>query len=465
MLFNSTAFLFLFLPLTLAIALRLRGQALLGWITLASFVFYSFAGHAWFLVPMLVTTLVDFLVAPYIAAATSPRRKRALLVFSLAGNLGLLFFFKYSGLLLHTLTGAYSLLTGGDAPGWARVFDVVLPAGISFYTFQTMSYVIDVYRGEARPERNFWKFAGFVSFFPHLVAGPLTRHNQLLPALTSIAGTGIRPRWEEGVFLFSVGLAKKVLIADRIGNLIDPVLSRPTLGLVDGWMALLGYSLQIYFDFSGYSDMAIGLGRLFGVELPQNFNSPYRATDPSDFWRRWHITLSLWLRDYLYISLGGSRCSPRRRSFNLLLTMVLGGLWHGASFSFALWGLYHGLLLAAYQAHRQTWDRLAPALRRALTFVLVTFGWLFFRARTTADLLDWLSAVLGVAGWGEMPAGAGRLALLLTAGVAIASQPRNASGFAGWASTPAWGRAALGVLTAIAILFMNYSSSFLYYQF
>jgi D-alanyl-lipoteichoic acid acyltransferase DltB (MBOAT superfamily) len=171
------------------------------------------------------------------------------------------------------------------------------------------------------------RFAGFISFFPHLVAGPLTRHHQLIPQLTRIARTGISPRWREGVLLFSVGLCKKVLIADRLGNLIDPLLAPPlALDASQAWLGLLGYAFQIYFDFSGYSDMAIGLGRLFGIELPQNFNSPYKAASPSDFWRRWHMTWSLWLRDYLYIPLGGNRCSPARRRFNLRATMVLGGL-------------------------------------------------------------------------------------------------------------------------------------------
>jgi len=345
-LFTSLEFLLLFFPVVLIVALRLSGQPLLRWITATSIVFYAFAGHWWFIVPMLVTTTVDYLVALGIARQTAARRRGWLLGVSLAGNLGMLAYFKYSGLLVHTAERAadvLGLVRGDTSFGW---FEVVLPAGISFYTFQTLSYIIDVWRGDAPAERNFIRFAAFVSFFPHLVAGPLTRHHQLIPQLARIAERGIAARWQEGTFLFCVGLSKKVLIADRLGNLVDPLLTpTSTLDLAHAWLALFGYAFQIYFDFSGYSDMAIGLGRLFGIELPQNFNSPYKAVSPRDFWRRWHMTLSFWLRDYLYISLGGNRCPPARRRFNLMATMVLGGLWHGASWTFAAWGAWHGLLL------------------------------------------------------------------------------------------------------------------------
>src|SRR5262252_8881602 len=380
MLFSSLEFLVLFLPLTLGLALRLRGQPLLRWIALSSVIFYAFAGHWWFVVPMLVTTAVDYAVAIAIEREARPRRRAWLLGASLLGNLGLLAYFKYSSLLARTAGEALVFLGLGPSTSWSRWLEVALPAGISFYTFQTLAYVIDVWRGEAPAERNFIRFAAFVSFFPHLVAGPLTRHHQLIPQLARIAETGIAARWQEGTFLFCVGLSKKVLIADRLGNLVDPMLA-PTapLDLVHAWLALLGYAFQIYFDFSGYSDMAIGLGRLFGIELPQNFNSPYKAVSPRDFWRRWHMTLSFWLRDYLYISLGGNRCGPARRRFNIMATMVLGGLWHGASWTFAAWGAWHGLLLLAH-GELAWWDRLGVTARRNLTFFFVTLGWVFFRA-------------------------------------------------------------------------------------
>ncbi|MGH7345582.1 MAG: MBOAT family O-acyltransferase, partial [Candidatus Rokuibacteriota bacterium] len=302
MLFSSLEFLVLFMPAVLVVALRLRGQSLLRWIALTSVVFYAFAGHWWFILPMLLTTTVDYAVAILIERETKPRARAWLLGVSLVGNLGMLAYFKYSGLVTGTVAQGLAWLGLGGAAASVRWFEVVLPAGISFYTFQTLSYIIDVWRGHTPAVRNFAQFAGFVGFFPHLVAGPLTRHHQLIPPLARIAETGIDPRWRAGILLFSVGLAKKVLIADRLGNLVDPLVAGPLeLDASRAWLALLGYAFQIYFDFSGYSDMAIGLGRLFGIELPQNFNSPYKARSPSDFWRRWHMTLSFWLRDYLYI--------------------------------------------------------------------------------------------------------------------------------------------------------------------
>ena len=410
MLFSSLEFLILFLPLTLAVALRLRGQPLLRWIAFTSVVFYAFAGHWWFIVPMLVTTVVDYWVAIVIERTQAPARRRALLAVSLAGNLGLLAYFKYAGLLARTVEAGVAALGVPSMLHVTRWFDVILPAGISFYTFQTLSYIIDVWRGAAPAERNFVRFAGFVSFFPHLVAGPLTRHHQLIPQLTRIATTGISPRWRAGILLFCVGLCKKVLLADRLGNLVDPLLAAPMeLDALRAWLALAGYALQIYFDFSGYSDMAIGLGRLFGIELPQNFNSPYKAASPSDFWRRWHMTLSAWLRDYLYITLGGNRCSPARRRVNLMATMILGGLWHGANWTFAAWGTWHGLMLVLHQANAERWERLPVVWQRNVTFLLMTLGWVFFRAETFGQAAHWFAALAGLGtGAGAVDAGRGR---------------------------------------------------------
>lgn len=458
MLFNSFAFIFLFLPLVLAITKRLKGRALLFTLTAASFVFYIFAGHAWFLIPMLITTLVDFAIAPRLQAAKTVSHRRKLLIFSLCANLGLLIYFKYARMVLSTF--------GGVPEPFKPYLDVILPAGISFYTFQTLSYIIDVYRGEAKAEKGLWVFTSFVSFFPHLVAGPLTRHNQLIPGLKRIAKNGIQPRWREGFFLFAIGLCKKTLIADRIAGFIDPMLADiPGLGFAGGWLALVGYALQIYFDFSGYSDMAIGLGRLFGIELPQNFNSPYRATDPSDFWKRWHITLSQWLRDYLYISLGGNRGSRARQFLNLMITMVLGGLWHGASWTFAAWGFYHGVLLIAYHSLKKHWDALK--WKQGLTFLLICLSWIFFRANSFADAAHWFGAVFGFHGSGAERLGTDQLhlALLISAGLLIAWTLPPASSYAQWKKLPASRQAALGAATALAIVFMNFSSKFLYYQF
>jgi alginate O-acetyltransferase complex protein AlgI len=467
MLFNSFTFLILFLPLVLAISIRLKGQTLLRWIALASFVFYAFAGHVWFIVPMLITTCLDFFMASLIAGAQSAWRKKSFLIFSITCNLGMLFYFKYSGLMLHTAQWAVHFL-GYAGHDWALgALAVVLPAGISFYTFQTLSYIIDVYRGNVAPEKNFWRFACFVSFFPHLVAGPLTRHDQLIPQLTRISTTGIRPLWEHGMYLFAIGLCKKVLFGDRIATLIHPLInSTEHMTMAAAWLALIGFTLQIYFDFSGYSDMAIGLGRLFGIELPQNFNSPYKAKNPSDFWRRWHITLSLWLRDYLYISLGGNRCSPVRRNINVMLTMIIGGLWHGASWTFAVWGCYHGVLLVLFYCFEKPWSRLPAMFQRTATFLLIMIGWLFFKAVSWAQALDWLSRLVDFSS--PMPALSEieiKLALMALLGIIITQAFPNASSNPDLAKLHPAQKFILGIVTLGAVVMLNYSSRFLYFQF
>ena len=471
MLFNSFSFLLLFLPFVLAVSLRLRRQWLLRWLALSSFVFYAFAGHVWFIIPMLVTTCLDFFMAPLIAHTTHKTKRRGLLLISLIANLGLLAYFKYSGLILHSiesLTQTSAQLFGTHAPNWSLgALEVILPAGISFYTFQTISYVIDVYRGNAEPERNFWRFACFVSFFPHLVAGPLTRHDQLIPQLTRVADEGIKPRWEDGIYLFTIGLAKKTLIGDRIAPLVHPLIGDAThMSMATAWLALLGFTLQIYFDFSGYSDMAVGLGRLFGIELPQNFNSPYKAKNPSDFWRRWHITLSRWLRDYLYITLGGNRCSPLRHNVNLMATMVLGGLWHGANWTYALWGLYHGLLLMFFHWLEIPWTRLPILLQRLVTFILVSIGWLFFRSPSVSEARLWLielfdfstlfttlkTTEITLLGW-------------IAFGLVITQCLPNSMASQHLAALHPRYKFALGILAFSSILALNYSSRFLYFQF
>jgi alginate O-acetyltransferase complex protein AlgI len=462
-LFTSLEFLVLFFPVALAVALCLRGQALLRWITFTSVVFYAFVGHWWFIVPMLATTTVDYAVALAIARETRRRHRAWLLGVSLAGNLGMLAYFKYSGLIVHTAESFAHAV--GLAPGSFRWFEIVLPAGISFYTLQTLSYILDVWRGHAPAERNFIRFAAFVSFFPHLVAGPLTRHHQLIPQLARIAEKGIAARWQEGAFLFCVGLSKKVLIADRLGNLVDPLLAPgSTLDLPRAWLAIFGYGFQIYFDFSGYSDMAIGLGRLFGIELPQNFNSPFKAVSPRDFWRRWHMTLSSWLRDYLYITLGGNRCSPARQRFNLMATMVLGGLWHGASWAYAAWGAWHGVLLLI-PSETSAWNRLSVGVQRNVTFLLVSIGWVFFRAKDFTQASSWLAGLVGAHGIGTMWTRqmTALLALVLVSFIIVRACPNSLElPLRHLRPLPQVGLAAA---TVVSLLLMNYGSRFLYFQF
>ena len=459
MLFNSLEFLLLFLPIVLGVSLSVRGRALLAWIAFSSLVFYAFTGHAWFLAPMAVTSALDYFVGRQLERCPGSHRLPYLLL-SLVSNLGLLAYFKYGGLFARTAAA----WTGSVAhTAWLQV---VLPAGISFYTFQTMSYVIDIYRGQAHAERSFLAYLSFVAFFPHLVAGPLTRHHQLIPQLHAIANNGVRPRWTAGIALFSVGLCKKILIADRLGSWLDPIVDHhlAASGAIGGWLALIGYALQIYFDFSGYSDMAVGLGRLFQIELPQNFDSPYQATDPSDFWRRWHITLSLWLRDYLYISLGGNRRGARRTQLNLLVTMTLGGLWHGANWTFAIWGLFHGAVLIAYHLTKQRWERSSHLARRVVTFALVCAGWVFFRAHTLSDAGTWFATLAGVHGFGALDLTDVKLALWGVGGLIICNAFPNAFAF-DWEKIGSPRAVLLAGGTAASIVLMNYSSKFLYFQF
>jgi alginate O-acetyltransferase complex protein AlgI len=279
--------------------------------------------------------------------------------------------------------------------------NVILPVGISFYTFHTISYVVDCYRRVITPTRNLFEFAAYVSLFSQLVAGPIVRFRQIEADLENL-GTASRGRWlSMGVSIFVIGLVEKVFVADSLAAVVDAALSDYAgLSTAGAWLAMVGYTFQLYFDFCGYSDMAVGLGLMFGLRIPWNFNSPYKATDPSDFWRRWHISLSSCLRDYVYIPLGGNRFGVQRTHINLMLTMLIGGLWHGANWTFVLWGAYHGALLVLYRASAAWWDRI-PALVRQLTmFVLVVLGWVLFRATdlTMAGVLAYKMVVPSAGG-------------------------------------------------------------------
>ncbi len=387
MLFNSLDFLFFF-SFVYALYLRLphRGQNLL---LLASSYFFYGAWDYRFLSLLFLSTAVDYVLARAIEDSPSPRRRRRLLVISMCVSLGVLGFFKYCNFFIENLQALLAAF-GLDAAGWH--LDIILPWGISFYTFQTMSYTIDVYRGHMKACRQFGDFAVFVSFWPHLVAGPIMRANLLLPQVQTprvITYEMVR----EGTWLILFGLYKKVVVADNLAPFANALFDDPAgfqgLAVLGG---LLAFAFQIYGDFSGYSDIARGTARLMGFDLMVNFRMPYFATNPSDFWRRWHISLSTWLRDYLYISLGGNRAGRARTYLNLTITMLLGGLWHGAAWHFIAWGAYHGLLLVA---HRLVAGDAPPAraptparrlLHMAGFFTLTLFGWLLFRVHALSDV-------------------------------------------------------------------------------
>jgi alginate O-acetyltransferase complex protein AlgI len=378
MLFNSVVFLVAFLPITYLVFWSLRtASSRYVWLTLTGYTFYGY-WDARFCLLMAFSTLVSFLAGLGFLRWSSPRARRLCLVLPITVDLSLLAFFKYADFGMDTAREVAHLL-GSDV----RVphLGIILPIGISFYTFHTITYIVDSYRGVIRPTRNLFEFSAYVSLFSQLVAGPIVRFRQIEGDLESL-GRQDRRRWiHRGVSFFVIGMVEKVLVADTLAAFVNPALAHyRTLSTLGAWLAMLGYSFQLYFDFSGYSTMAVGLGYLFGLRLPQNFNSPYKAVDPSDFWRRWHISLSTVLRDYLYIPLGGNRNGERETYRNLMITMLLGGLWHGAGWTFVIWGAYHGLLLSLYRKFGTLWDRLPVTARRVATFVLVVVGWVFFRA-------------------------------------------------------------------------------------
>ena len=362
-----------------------RGRVWL--LLIASFTFYA-AFNRWLALLVGVSTVVDYFLARGIDSWTSPRGRRFLLMMNIVANLGLLCYFKYANFFLHSLEETLNALGASTS---LPVLRVILPVGISFYTFEAINYTVDVYRRKVPAERDLGHFMLFITFFPHLVAGPIVRARDFLPQIR-------RPkRWDWarlqlGVTLFLIGLFKKLAIADRMPVFVDPVFDHPeTYQTLAIWRAVLAYALQIYGDFSGYTDMAIGSAHMLGYKLAQNFNMPYMARNIAEFWRRWHISLSSWLRDYLFIPLGGSRGSEWQTARNLMITMTLGGLWHGASWNFVLWGIVHGALLVGHRLFRSATATL-PGIERALntglgtavcmalTFLTVCGTWVLFRA-------------------------------------------------------------------------------------
>jgi len=430
-------------------------------LTVSGYVFYGY-WDARFCLLMAFSTLVSFSSGLGFLRWSDPTRRKLCLVVPIVIDLSLLGFFKYANFALRT-TESVLRYTGVELH--ASTLDIVLPIGISFYTFHTITYIVDCYRGVIRPTRRFFEFATYVSLFSQLVAGPIVRFRQIEEDLDAL-GTGDRRKWlGRGISFFAIGLVEKVLIADTLASFVDPALAHyEGLSTFGTWMAMVGYSFQLYFDFSGYSTMAVGLGYLFGIRIPQNFNSPYKATDPSDFWRRWHISLSTVLRDYLYIPLGGNRNGTWQTYRNLLITMVLGGLWHGASWTFVAWGAYHGALLAAYRAWGTSWDRLPRDIRRMAMFVLVVVGWVFFRSTTFAMAAHIVGKMFTPASGALVPQpNLAMLALLIAAAMAMVG--RNAFQLTHEYRWPGRFVIASGLAASLAVIAGFRSSPFLYFQF
>lgn len=396
MVFNSYVYIFVFLPLVFISYQILRTSRYANHlITAASIVFYAW-NVLWYVVPLMASAVLDYFVGRRMAATDDEGSRRRLLLLSVCVNIGLLSVFKYTGWLSRELADALAVFGVTMS-----AFTPPLPPGISFYTFQTMSYTIDIYRKEFEPHGRFIDYMAFVSFFPQLVAGPIERAKALLPQIAIV-----RPRIEaedasRALFMILYGLFMKMVIADNVGGIVEAiervvlVPGQKTAGL--GIIFAYGFALQIYCDFAAYSVIAIGSARLFGIQLSRNFLTPYFASSPSEFWRRWHISLSSWLRDYLYVSLGGNRHGRLMTLRNLLITMTLGGLWHGAGTLFVIWGIWHGLLLILYrlvpidEILQRLLGRFGKALAIVIFFHLVCIGWIFFRATPQSIGAIWAS--------------------------------------------------------------------------
>ena len=392
MVFSSTIFLFFFLPLTLLayFVVGPRGRNLI--LLAASLLFYAW-GETVYLLVMLFSIAATYLFGLLIDQARQRgRRGRLAFVFAVATNLGLLGFFKYANFFVDNLNQVLPVL--GLAP--MDIGRVHLPIGISFFTFQALSYIIDLYRNETAVQRSLLNFALYKALFPQLIAGPIVRYRDVAREIER--RTVSLHDFASGVQRFIIGLGKKVLIANVMGRAADTIFATPaeTLPATLAWIGAIAFMLQIYFDFSGYSDMAIGLGRMFGFHFLENFNYPYIARSIREFWRRWHISLSTWFRDYLYIPLGGNRHGAVRTGANLLLVFLLCGLWHGASWTFLIWGVYHGIFLVLERVPAVRWllDRLPAPLQHAYVLLVVLVGWVFFRADTFAHALAYLQAMV-----------------------------------------------------------------------
>jgi alginate O-acetyltransferase complex protein AlgI len=471
MVFSSHIFLFYFLPLSLLLyySVPKRGKNII--LTCISYVFYGWSNPLFTLL-MFASTLVDYCCGLLISGADpeQERRRKIALAVSIFSNLSLLGFFKYTGFVLESYN-QFFVLVGMENVDPVPVLRFLLPLGISFYTFQSMSYTIDVYRMEARAIRNFPDFACFVAMFPQLVAGPIIRFQEVADQL--VIRVHSSEKFARGVAFFSLGMAKKVLLANPCGKIADLTFSAASLHWLDSWFGIIAYSFQIYFDFSGYSDMAIGLGLMFGFVFAKNFDSPYRSASITEFWRRWHISLSTWLKQYLYIPLGGNRRGTVRTAINLAIVMLLGGLWHGASWNFVIWGAFHGLLLGIERGFgkKPLYFFLPKFLRIAVTYGLVLLAWVFFRADSFTLALDYLASMFA---FGELPQTS-----LLIKGIIYSPYYLLALGsgaFVIWGMDQSWdwsrkltpvkiATVLLALVVSVAVLSMQSYNPFIYFNF
>lgn len=393
MLFNSYAFIFAFLPVTFAVYFLIPKFGKWGgvragtlWLSFASLVFYGYWDIRY--VPLLSGSICwNFAIGRFIES--KPSKRKLLLTSGIIVNLLLLGYYKYTAFFIENLDAATGL--SYDIP------HIILPLGISFFTFTQTAYIIDAYRGETKGY-SFITYLMFVTIFPHLIAGPIINHRGMIPQF--MRKENLHLNWRNlsiGLALFSVGLFKKVVIADSIAPWADEIFANASnLSFIEAWIGAIGYTFQLYFDFSGYSEMAIGLGLMFNLKFPVNFNSPYQSSSMIDFWRRWHMTLGLWVKDYLYIPMGGNRHGELKKMRNLLVSMLIIGLWHGAGWTFVLWGGLHGVLLTLNHQWRRLKISIPIPLARTMTFIAVMCLWVFFRADSVTDALSVLRSMLDI---------------------------------------------------------------------
>ncbi len=390
MVFSSIVFLLFFLPaflLTYYLADKKYKNIV---ILLFSIFFYSW-GAPRFIFVILGTTFLDFHLVKWMSATKNQLQRRLMLTLSVSVNIGLLFYFKYSNFFIENVNSVLSVFGDGNIH-WTKL---VLPIGISFYTFETITYVVDVYRRVHKPLHNFWDYQLYIILFPKLIAGPIIRYHDLADQITDRTQNDTIDNRLTGFYRFVIGLSKKVLIANHMGLQADTIfaMNYGQLDTFTAWIGILAYTFQIYFDFSGYSDMAIGLAKMIGFKFPENFNNPYISQSISEFWRRWHISLGAWMRSYLYIPLGGNRVASKRRLyFNLWFVFLASGLWHGASWSFVIWGAYHGLFLVLERLFlNDVYKRIGKLPSTIITFFVVVIGWVFFRIEHLPDALTYLT--------------------------------------------------------------------------
>ena len=390
MLFSSITFLFLFLPVVMAVYYIVPGRAKNVVLLIASLFFYAW-GEPVYVVLMILSILFNYFCGRDIRAcaeAEDERRAKLSLAFAVTVNVLILGFFKYYGFILDSVNS----FLPSDIP----YRELPLPVGISFYTFQAISYLVDVYRKKAEPQKNILYFALYISMFPQLIAGPIVRYVDIEAQLRD-RKISVR-RLGQGAVFFIIGLAKKVIIANTAGEVFDQIAGVPasSLSMLTAWVGAFSYAFQIYFDFSGYSDMAVGLGKMFGFEFRRNFDYPYISKSITEFWRRWHISLSTWFREYVYIPLGGNRCSVSRNIFNLMVVWALTGMWHGAAWNFIAWGVYYGVILVL---EKYIWgdslERLPAVARHIYAVILVLVGWVFFFSPSLGYSLRYLAAMVG----------------------------------------------------------------------